>query len=178
MPEANYTELQRPSEDSTIKQLVELANAQAEYIKLVDETTEALKEQKEKLKKLSTQEIPNLMKDLGIEQLTLSSGQTISIKKSYFASIPKAKTAEAMAWLDDNGYGDAVKRIIAAQTPKDEATKKSLTEFLYDNEIDFDINQNIHAQTLKKIVKETMEAGKEIPLEAFGVYVENTSVIK
>lgn len=146
--------------------------------KLVKDLEESLRKRKEDLKNLQTEVIPKEMKKLGMQSFTLSDGSTISIEKKYFASIPKDYTLEAMHWLEENGYGDTVKRVIQAQQPRDNQKTEELKEWLFDNEINFDINQSIHHSTLKKIVKDTMEAGKDIPIKAFGVYVENSSNIK
>lgn len=164
--------------NEAFSELISLASQQEALTVSIENAKASLKEREAELETIATGKIPQLMKDCNISNLSLTSGKSISIKRSYFAKIPKDKTREAMAWLDANGYSGAVKRVIAANTPQDENKAKELREFLFDNEIDFNINENINAQTLKKIVKETMEEGKEIPLEAFGVYVENTSIIK
>jgi hypothetical protein len=174
---AGIAAVHRPN-DEAFSELISLVNQQEALTLSIENAKASLKEREAELKAIATAKIPQLMKDCNISNLSLTSGKSISIKRNYFAKIPKDKTREAMAWLDVNGYSGAVKRIIAANTPQDENKAKELKEFLFDNEIDFDINENINAQTLKKIVRETMEEGKEIPLEAFGVYVENISIIK
>lgn len=161
-----------------LTELVRLATEQEITQSMIEDVEKNLKGAKEKLKELQTITIPNLMKEIGLQSIKLQNGKTLTIEKKYFASIPKGSVAEAMAWLDENGYADTVKRVIQAQQPRDQQKQQELRDFLFDNEINFDINQTIHHSTLKKIVKDTMEAGKEIPIQAFGVYIENSSTIK
>lgn len=170
------------NEASTLSRLINAANEQELLTTLITDAEEQLKQRKEDLRRVVEDTIPTLLSESGLQGLTLRSGKTISIKKSYFASIPKkdpVKATAAFKWLFDNGYKDTVKRVIKAPIESSrEETFSELEDYMAENNIQFDLTRDINAQTLKKIVKETMEEGKDIPMDVFGIFVKEESVIK
>ena len=60
---------------------------------------EKLKDAKKALLRLTDEELPLLMTEMGVSSFKLSDGSQVEIKKIYGASIPVASREEAFAWL-------------------------------------------------------------------------------
>ena len=50
---------------------------------------------------------------MGVSSFKLADGSSVDIKPLYGASIPKDKVDQAHQWMRDNGFGDAIKNIVA-----------------------------------------------------------------
>ena len=74
---------------------------------------ENLKECKKNLMKLTDEDLPQLLTELGMSSFKMADGSSVEIKKTYGASIPVANRAQAYQWLRDNGFGDIVKNVVA-----------------------------------------------------------------
>ena len=62
------------------------------------------------MRALSTKTIPDLMDTLGISKFTTTGGHEVSIREFVRGSIPKARTDEAITWLNENGHERLVKQ--------------------------------------------------------------------
>ena len=118
---------------------------------VVDSET-LLKNAKETYNQISEQTIPELMQQLELEEIKLRTGEKLSVAKVYHAKIPANREEEAFEWLRDNELGSIIKDIVIKKT-------------------------NVHHQTLKAVVKERYEDGKDIPEVLFGIYVKNVTKI-
>ena len=149
----------------------------------LDSEIEAAKEvlacfQKER-DRLSEEVIPDLMFDLGINALELNDGRKLTCEKAYFAKIPEDKRSEAFEWLSNNGYEALIKREITTLFNRGESDKADeLVKHLEDTDASFRNKHNVHPQTLKALVKERYQEGKDMPEEVFGIFVKNVTKIK
>lgn len=140
---------------------------------------DALKTAKANHRKLSEEQIPELMAELDLVELKLATGHKLSIEKMYFAKIPEDKKAEAFEWLTENHLDSLIKTEIISYFGKGENSNAEQLELdLKDKNINFKSKDNVHAQTLKALVRERMESGEEIPEDLFGIYVRNITKIK
>ena len=161
----------------------ELQNLE-ELISQHDDTTVKIAELEEQVKELSAQKrrleesmIPELMKQIGMEKFTTTSGRSVTMKNFIFASITKKNKPLAIGWLMKNGFGDIVKNEIkiyldSRDNDKAEGLLKDLRQYHPDQRI------TVHAQTLKAFVKEQRERGVEIPEDLFGIYELTKAIIK
>ena len=69
-----------------------------------------MKESEAHLRILSTKTIPDLMDTLGMGKFTTTGGHEVSIREFVRGSIPKARTDEAITWLNENGHERLVKQ--------------------------------------------------------------------
>ena len=95
--------------DGELTIVSDLANKQLKLATQVAELEADLKAKKEELRLTSEQELPDAMQQAGLTQITLSSGEKISINEFYNAHISKANQEKAYEWLATNGHEGLIK---------------------------------------------------------------------
>lgn len=159
----------------------QLANELAAVQSQINNLNALLEEATEKLVGIEQRRLPEAMADLGLVQLTLDTGEQITVRQEFHASIPKARRTEAMRWLRDNELGDLIKNELTVTFGKGEDAiadvtyQRMLTEFP-DHAIE--TAQVVHPSTLKSLVKTQFESGAPLPEELFGVFIINRAIIK
>ena len=138
-----------------------------------------LKDLKKEHDRLSGEVIPTMMAEMGLAHLKLMDGSTVDVKPHYSASITIANREAAFNWLRENGLGDIIKNEISVSFGRNEDNKAADYAALAE-ERGFQPTQKLKVEpmTLKALVRERLEAGKEMPTEIFGVYTENKTTIK
>lgn len=146
-----------------------LARALVDADAAVKEAEVNLHEAKERARVLREETIPSAMQELGLERLTLDTGQTVTVKQDVYASIPNDNKPAAYSWLEDHGYGGLVKTEVSVQYGKGELEDaKLMASWLVDKGVNPSLTQNVHAQTLKAFLREQLAGGYDVPLELFG----------
>jgi hypothetical protein len=144
----------------------------------VSELEAKLKSEKKALMRLTDEELPEMLGELGLSSIKLSDGSKVDIKKTYGGSILKSNEEEAFSWLRNNGYGDIVKNIVSINFGMGEDQKaqefKSLAE---STGLSPDQKETVHAMTLRAFIKERVESGDDFPMELFGAYVGQRAII-
>ena len=147
--------------------------------KEIEDLEKDLKARKEKLLKLTDQEMPSLMAEMGISSLTLEDGAVVKVTQTYGASILVENRPKAYDWLRDHGYDDIIKNTVACQFGRGEDDRAiKFAEFASKNGFAPEQKTEIHPQTLRAFVKERVENGDEFPMELFGAYVGQRATIK
>ena len=138
-----------------------------------------LKDLKKEHDRLSGEVIPTMMAEMGLAHLKLMDGSTVDVKPHYSASITIANREAAFNWLRENGLGDIIKNEISVSFGRNEDNKAADYAALAE-ERGFQPTQKLKVEpmTLKALVRERIEAGKEMPTEIFGVFSENKTTIK
>jgi len=145
----------------------------------IEKTEESLKEQKKQKDHVSMEVIPTLMSEMGLAELKLVDGSVVTVKPNYSASITVANREAAFNWLRNNGLGDIIKNEISVSFGRNEDNKAADYATLA-QERGFQPTQKLKVEpmTLKALVRERIEAGKEMPTELFNVFVGNQTTIK
>ena len=145
----------------------------------VKKDEEDLKQKKKNLEHLSGEVIPTMMAEMGLSHLKLMDGSSVDVKPNYSASITIANREAAFKWLRDNGLGDIIKNEILVSFGRNEDNKAADYAVLA-QEHGFQPTQKLKVEpmTLKALVRERIEAGKEMPTELFNVFVGNKTTIK
>ena len=144
-----------------------------------------LEKQEEKLKKLkndidvlSGDVIPTMMTEMNVSKFTLADGAGVEVKPVYGASITVAKKEEAFNWLRNNGLGDLIKNEITVSFGRNEDNKAAEYASLAQGH-GYQPNQKLKVEpmTLKALVRERLESGKEMPTDLFNVFAGNKTKI-
>jgi hypothetical protein len=145
----------------------------------IKETENKLKEKKKELERLSGEVIPTMLSEMGLSELRLQDGSSIKVSTSYRAHISVANKEAAFNWLRKNGLGDIIKNEISVSFGRNEDNKAADYAELAKGQ-GFQPTQKLKVEpmTLKALVRERIEAGKEMPTEIFGVFTENKTTIK
>ena len=138
-----------------------------------------LKNTKKQIDHLSGEVIPTMMSEMGLSHLKLMDGSSVDVKPNYSASISIANREAAFGWLRNNGLGDIIKNEISVSFGRNEDNKAADYAALAE-ERGFQPTQKLKVEpmTLKALVRERIEAGKEMPTEIFNVFVGNKTTIK
>ena len=145
----------------------------------VERLDRELKDEKQALLKLTDEDLPSTMADLGLSRFSLDDGSTVEVKPTYGASILVKDRPAAYEWLRDNGFDDIIKNVISCQFGRGEDDQASAFHaFASQQGYPADQNESIHASTLKAFVKERIETGEDFPHTLFGAYVGQRAVIK
>jgi hypothetical protein len=144
------------------------------------ETSEGnLKDLKKEYQRISGEVIPTMMSEMGLAELKLSDGSHLKVSTSYRATITEANKEAAFNWLRNNGLGDIIKNEISVSFGRNEDNKAaSYAELARGQGFQPTQKMKVEPMTLKALVRERIEAGKEMPTEIFGVFSENKTTIK
>ena len=145
----------------------------------IENQEESLKSSKKKLEHISGEVIPTMMAEMGLAHLKLMDGSSVDVKPFYSANITVANKEKAFKWLRDNGLGDIIKNEISVSFGRNEDNKAADYAVLA-QERGFQPTQKLKVEpmTLKALVRERTEAGKEMPTELFNIFVGNKTTIK
>ena len=152
-----------------LQTLSSLANDLYLAEKNVAQAEETLKAAQQKLRDISEHQIPELMDEIGVSEFTTKSGIKIAVKDNLRVSPPAARREECWDWIEENGYGEIVKRnITVALGINEEERAEELVRVLRSEGYATAEERRVESSTLKKFVKERLEAGDSIPLDLFG----------
>ena len=135
---------------------------------------EALKKKQKEISRISEEVIPTMLSEMGLSSLKLADGSAVDVKPFYSASISVKNREAAYKWLRDNGLGDIIKNDVVVSFGRHEDNKAVDYANLAKSH-GFEPTQKLKVEpmTLKALVRERIEAGKEMPMDTFNVFVGN-----
>ena len=140
---------------------------------------DSVKKTKKDIEHLSGEIIPTMLSEMGLSFLKLQDGSSIEVKTNYSATITQANKEKAFNWLRENGLGDIIKNEISVSFGRNEDNKAAdYAELAKGQGLETMQKLKVEPMTLKALVRERMEAGKEMPTEIFNIYVGNKTTIK
>ena len=120
-----------------------------------------------------------MMTEMNISTLKLADGSAVEVKPVYSASIPIAKKEEAFKWLRDNDLGDLIKNEVTVSFGRNEDNKAATYAVLAQGQGYQPVQKlKVEPMTLKALVRERIESGREIPSDLFNVYAGSRTTIK
>ena len=140
---------------------------------------ELLKDKKKELERLSGEVIPTLLSEMGISSLKLADGSAVDVKPYYAANISLKNREAAYNWLRSNGLGDIIKNEITVSFGRNEDNKAGDYARLAQSQ-GYQPAQKLKVEpmTLKALLRERTEAGKEMPSDLFNTFVGNQTKIR
>ena len=181
----NLTEQMEQDQTEVIKNTSNIKTLSDEVLKLramedqLKIMEDALKNKKKEIDRISGEVIPTMLSEMGLSQLKLADGSSVDVKPFYSASISAQNKEKAYQWLRNNGLGDIIKNEISVSFGRNEDNKAAnYAELAKSN--GFQPTQKLKEEpmTLKALVRERIEAGKEMPTEIFNVFIGNKTTIK
>ena len=145
----------------------------------IDALEDRIKNTKRDLEILSGDVIPTMMAEMGLTQLKLMDGSSVDVKPYYSANITIANREAAFNWLRQNGLGDIIKNEISVSFGRNEDNKAAgYADFARGQGFQPTQKLKVEPMTLKALVRERIEAGKDMPTELFNIFVGNKTTIK
>ena len=127
---------------------------------MIGNTEERLRKLKEQYRRLSEEDLPQKMAELGMQDLRLKDGSRITIDMFYATRINNNNRGAAHAWLRQQGHGDIIKNQVSVTFGKGEDATALETMTLLEQEGLFPAQkESVHPSTLKAFVKERIESG-------------------
>jgi len=115
---------------------------------------------------------------MGLSSLKLADGSAVEVKPYYGANISEKNREAAYNWLRANNLGDIIKNNITVSFGMDEDNKAAEYANLAQSQ-GYQPTQKMKVEpmTLKALVQERIENGKDIPMDIFNVFVGNRTKI-
>ena len=146
--------------------------------KRLDLQEDNIKGTKKELEHLSGEVIPTMMSEMGLSHLKLVDGSSVDVKPHYSANITIANKEAAFNWLRNNGLGDIIKNEISVSFGRNEDNKAAdYAELARGQGLEPQQKLKVEPMTLKALVRERIEAGKDMPMDTFNVFVGNRTKI-
>lgn len=106
-----------------LQTVAEMARAVSAQDLLVAQLEDRLKEEKKKLLKLTDEDLPALLHEIGLTKFELDDGSKVELKPTYGAHIKVDNRPLAFAWLRDNGLTTSLRTpfhacLAAAKIPR------------------------------------------------------------
>ena len=181
----NLTEQMEQDQTEVIKSTTNIKTLSDQVLKLramedqLKIMEEALKTRKKEIDRISGEVIPTMLSEMGLSQLKLADGSSVDVKPFYSATISAQNKDRAYNWLRTNGLGDIIKNDISVSFGRNEDDKAAkYAELAKSNGYQPTQKLKVEPMTLKALVRERIEAGKEMPTEIFNIFVGNKTTIK
>ena len=180
MSEINFEKDQEEVLDRTenIKSLASQVKSLKDLEDELKADEESLKNKKKEIERISGEVIPTMLSEMGLSSLKLADGSAVDVKPYYTANISIANREAAYGWLRSNGLGDIIKNDITVSFGRNEDNKAAQYANLARGQ-GFEPTQKLKVEpmTLKALVRERIEAGKDMPMDTFNVFVGNRTKI-
>ena len=169
-------------DQSKFKSVAELLREQLKLEELIESMEETVKINKENLRRLSGEIIPEKMAELGMTATEMYDGSKVQVVEDIYVSIPKdpEKSKACYEWLDDNGLGDIIKNQVGMSFGKGEGEKaKALESQIKEMGLIPEVKVSVHPSTLKATIKKWHEEGKSVPDNMFSLFIgQKTKITK
>lgn len=139
-----------------------------------------LTERKAALRQLEDVELPDLMDAVGLDRVTLTSGEEVTVRTVVAGSITEKRRAEALEWLRTHGHGSMISMThtisLPSRTPPERVAAVAATLEALD--VELQTKEQVHHATLSSWAKEMLAEGEELPLDLLGIYVGRRATVK
>lgn len=179
MNTADYSKYEEKGQASNgqgdqLRVLATLAEQQRELEVQITKLQEEIEKKEAALKTISEGDLPRIMDELQLQEFSTRSGLKITVKEKIRAQISKDRNPQAIAWLDEHGFENLVKRQFIIQfNRQDTAWANKFEGDLKKRKRQLDVvrKQDVHSSTLVSFVTERLTEGDtDFPQELFGVH--------
>ena len=149
--------------------------------KQIEHQENIMKELKSQRDRISSETIPAILAEQGLQSLKLADGTVLEINKKYSCTLPKdpQRKAEAYKWLRDQGLDDIIKNEVAVTFGRGEDNKASqLVDLAVGNGYEPTQKEKVEPMTLKALYRERVEACLNIPSDIFHLYMKDETKMK
>jgi hypothetical protein len=139
----------------TISALIKRAD---KVIEEIDDLEEITRQRKADLARILEEDIPAVLHENGLTSVDLADGRTILVDT--MINVVQVDKKALASWLEANGMGSIVKTNLDFGKSEDMYLVRQALRGLG---VDFQENETVHPQTLKKAMRELLEAGGLAP---------------
>lgn len=165
--------------DNILARLSLKADEYVEALREVEQARAALDRAERRARMIREEELPALMDEAKQTDVRTSSGLRVTLKEVIRASIPEARRAEALSWLESRGHASVIKHVLTAEFGRGEGERAvQAAQALMSINVIPSEKRSVHPQTLAALIRELLEQGSDVPLELFGVHRQREAVVK
>ena len=132
---------------------------------------------KDAYRQIETEELPELMREFGLVDITLENGLRVTVSEDVMTAITEERRAAAHAWLREHGYAGIIKCSVSTIFGVGEEAEAAALAARLNEERPTLLEEKVHPQTLRAFVRERLEAGTKMPFELFGIHPYNRAKI-
>lgn len=152
----SFMQEEEPKSSDALQNLMVLAEAYLQQEAYVKELSAQLDNAKGLLNKLSTEEIPNLLRSHGLSRIKLANGMEVTVKEDINVTIKDEE--RFFKYLEETGQSDIIKTTVYLGR-QDADLLASLHKFMKEEGIEYEEDTKVHAQTLKKFFRDKCGIG-------------------
>ena len=153
---------------TSVDDIIQMAKALIDAEKAVDAAEKTLSAAKEQFRYIQEETIPAAMQELGVQEITLDTGEKLKVKQEVYAQLTAATKPAAFQWLEDNNFGGLIKVDVSVAYGKGEyEVAVQLKDRLSSEGLQVDLSRDVNGQTLKAFLREQISNGSNIPLDLF-----------
>lgn len=165
-----------PVSSDLLERITTLAKLMVEQQAELAAATAAAEAAKAALDRTETEDLPELMKEIGLLELKLADGSKVEVKPDLHCGISEARRPDAHAWLEEHEFGGLIKTELRLAFDRDERQKAVAAAIriskLFKGARAVEMVEAVHPATLKAFLKEQLALGAEgsqPPAELFGI---------
>ena len=166
--QANASSIEK-MDNTGLSSVAEIARAVRNQEDMVNKLDDQLKEAKRELLKLTDEDLPAMLQELGLNSFELEDGSKVTVRPTYGAHIKAENRETAFGWLRANGFDDMIKNTVSCNFGRGE--DQEAAEFIdHAQGLGYAAEQKteVHPSTLKAWVKERVQNGETFPMELLG----------
>ena len=130
----------------------------------IDRLEEELKAAKKRAERIAEHELPELMADVEMEELTVAGGFVVKVENNLHAKKRTHAHAQALQWLRDNDQGGLIKTVVGVPfTAGSEADADELVERLGGEGIAAAKAVEVNASSLAAALRRLRKDGVDLP---------------
>jgi 16S rRNA C1402 N4-methylase RsmH len=165
--------------DDGLQTISVLAEAQLELEEGIEEKQNELKVLKEKHRRISEEQLPDALMEVGVSEFKLKDGTKISTATYYSARITPDTKEDAFSWLRGNNFADLIKNTVSVSFGRDEdEIAQILLNELNGQGLNTTQKEWVEPMTLKAFVREQVEKGADLPHNTFNIFIGQRTKIK
>lgn len=161
------------------EKLAKLNDEALELLKRIENLKEEQKQLEISYKRITEDEMPGLLDEIGISGVALPTGEYIGIDTSIHCSIPKQVEDPAFQWLRDNNHSDLIKNELKIKFGRSEDNMVGeIKTKAHELGLNYEEKATVHSMTLRAFAKEQMKSGVNLPQDLFDVYIRRVVDVK
>lgn len=172
--------LERAATRDQLSEVATLAQAWIKASAAVDAAELALSKAKARLERIETVDLPEAIRETGLSELKLATGEKVKVADDVSCSITAAKAEQALAWLTGHGFGGLIKSVVTTAFASGDIGKaQKLVAMLSKRKgIEVEFKRTVHPGTLKAFIKEQLREKKELPMDIFSATSYSRATVK
>lgn len=159
--------------DDKLKQVASLAQKAQDLDRKIKDSEKLAKQFAEELRRVVEEELPDLMKEIGLRDFTMENGTKISLENEVYASVPNDTKDQCLDWLREQGFGDLIKnefKINFNMGEDDFATSVRQMLMTLNQPVNFTQRTTVLPQSLRAFIREQDKKGVDVPDNLFSIH--------